>query len=64
MNHVHRLVAASAAALIRLRSEDGQGLAEYGLLLILVSTAAIAILQLVGLDALHLLQQASAAVPH
>jgi Flp pilus assembly pilin Flp len=64
MKHAHQLVAASAAVLIRLRSEDGQGLAEYGLLLVLVSVAAIATLQLVGLDALNLLEQASAAVPH
>jgi Flp pilus assembly pilin Flp len=63
MKHVHRLDAASAAALIRLRAEDGQGLVEYGLLLLLVSIAAIATLQLIGLDALRLLEQASTAVP-
>ena len=44
---------------LALRDDDGQGLAEYGLLLTLISVVAILIMQSIGLDVVRLLTQAA-----
>ena len=44
---------------LTLREDDGQGLAEYGLLLTLISVVAILIMQSIGVDVVRLLTQAA-----
>ena len=60
----HRLVAGARQALRRIQDEDGQGLVEYGMILMLVALVSLAVLQLIGVRVLDLLGVGSAAVPN
>ena len=53
----------AAEALGRLaRQDDGQGLAEYGLILLIVSVVAVAVLELIGVDVRDFITTAADAV--
>ena len=46
----------------RARSDEGQGLAEYGLILVLISVVAVAVMNSIGQDAIALFADAADSV--